>query len=73
MAAPEIYLLVEGKNDQHVIWALCARHELPDTFSVETPEDAEGIGAVLAGLQIRLVTPYIPKRKLWYKKSSKRS
>ncbi|MEC4880603.1 MAG: DUF3226 domain-containing protein [Scytonema sp. PMC 1070.18] len=33
-------LLVEGKNDRHVIWALCERHQLPDTFSVEVPSAA---------------------------------
>jgi hypothetical protein len=30
-------LLVEGKNDQHVIWALCEQYQLPETFSVEVP------------------------------------
>ena len=28
-------LLVEGDNDRHVIWALCAQHQLPEVFSVE--------------------------------------
>ncbi len=34
-------LLVEGKNDRHVIWALCLKYELPKNFSVEVinPED----------------------------------
>ena len=27
-------LLVEGKNDRHVIWALCEQYQLPETFSV---------------------------------------
>jgi hypothetical protein len=26
-------LLVEGKNDRHVIWALCNQYQLPETFS----------------------------------------
>lgn len=58
MATARSYVLVEGKDDQHVIWALCARHQLPEAFSVETPkkdeESSEGIDAVLAGLPVRL-------------------
>jgi hypothetical protein len=30
--------LVEGKNDRHVIWALCQQYQLPETFSVEVPQ-----------------------------------
>jgi len=42
-------LLVEGKNDPHVIWALCAQYQLPETFSVEVPEEGgtEGVEALL--------------------------
>lgn len=49
-------LLVEGKNDQHVIWALCEQHQLPETFSVEVPqeEDGQGVDILLAGLPDRL-------------------
>jgi hypothetical protein len=49
-------LLVEGKNDRHVIWALCKQHQLPETFSVEIPmeEDGKGIDILLAELPIRL-------------------
>jgi hypothetical protein len=52
-------LLVEGKNDQHVIWALCNQYQLPETFSVEVPEEdgTEGIEALLAGLPARLDEP----------------
>jgi hypothetical protein len=52
-------LLVEGKNDQHVIWALCKQYQLPKTFSVEVPEEdgTEGIEALLAGLPARLDEP----------------
>jgi hypothetical protein len=52
-------LLVEGKNDRHVIWALCNQYQLPETFSVEVPEDdgTEGIEALLAGLPARLDEP----------------
>ncbi len=28
-------LLVEGPDDQHVMWNLCARHALPETFVVQ--------------------------------------
>ncbi|RUT06598.1 hypothetical protein DSM106972_028550 [Dulcicalothrix desertica PCC 7102] len=50
-------LLVEGKNDRHVIWALCEKHQLPETFSVEVPKEedyGQGIEAVLAEIPIRL-------------------
>lgn len=49
-------LLVEGSNDRHVIWALCKKYQVPETFSVETPteEEAKGIEIVLAQLSVRL-------------------
>lgn len=52
-------LLVEGKNDRHVIWALCNQYQLPETFSVEVPEEegTEGIEALLAGLPARIDEP----------------
>jgi len=31
-------LVVEGKNDQHVIWALCKYHKVEESFSVEIPD-----------------------------------
>ena len=27
-------LLVEGNDDQHVIWALCEKYKIPETFDV---------------------------------------
>lgn len=54
MPTPEAYLVVEGKNDRHVIWHLCEQHQLPEIFSVEVPGDTEGIDALLDGLPIRL-------------------
>jgi hypothetical protein len=55
MADSDVYLLVEGKDDQHVVWALCGRHQLPDAFAVETPgSKADGIDALLDGLSVRL-------------------
>ncbi|MBE9125002.1 MULTISPECIES: DUF3226 domain-containing protein [unclassified Coleofasciculus] len=52
-------LLVEGKNDRHVIWALCNQYQLPETFSVEVAEEkgTEGIEALLAGLPARIDEP----------------
>ncbi|MEK7785010.1 MAG: DUF3226 domain-containing protein [Chloroflexota bacterium] len=47
-------LLVKGKNDQHVIWALCKHYQLPEAFSVGTPPDGEGIEALLETLPILL-------------------
>ncbi|GAB4443558.1 MAG: hypothetical protein Fur0044_39860 [Anaerolineae bacterium] len=61
------HLLVEGKNDQHVIWALCEMHQVPETFDVIVPgavDDVEngkikggGIGALLEDIPIRLKEP----------------
>ena len=49
-------LLVEGKNDRHVIWALCHQYQLPETFSVEVPLETEGQGieTLLASLPDKL-------------------
>jgi hypothetical protein len=49
-------LLVEGKNDRHVIWALCERYQLPETFSVEIPQEGktEGIEVLLNSLRDKL-------------------
>ncbi len=49
-------LLVEGNNDRHVIWALCEKYQVPETFSVEVPntEEGKGIEILLAGLPLKL-------------------
>lgn len=47
------HLLVEGKNDQHVVWALCQRHNVSETFDVLIPGDG-GIDAVRRDIPIRL-------------------
>ena len=49
-------LLVEGKNDRHVIWALCNQYQLPEKFSVEIPLETEGQGieTLLASLPGKL-------------------
>ncbi len=57
---PQQLLLVEGKNDQHVIWALCEQYNLPETFSVEVPGkeiDRGGIDAILESLKLRIKQP----------------
>ena len=48
------HLLVEGKNDQHVIWALCEIYQISETFDVIVPKEDGGIEAVLADIPIRL-------------------
>ncbi|RLT43393.1 MAG: hypothetical protein DWI57_04410 [Chloroflexi bacterium] len=52
-------LLVEGKNDRHVIWALCKHYAVPQTFKVETIED--GIESLLRELSPRLKRPGMRK------------
>jgi hypothetical protein len=44
-------LLVEGADDQHVIWALCEKHALPKTFDVI---DCKGIESLKEQLPVRL-------------------
>src|SRR5688500_9204186 len=47
-------LLVEGKNDQHVVWNLCVHHRLPETFSVDIPGATGGIEELVRDLPARL-------------------
>ena len=49
-------LLVEGKNDQHVIWGLCQQYQLPELFSVKVAAEksTEGIDAILSILPTKL-------------------
>jgi hypothetical protein len=47
-------LIVEGPDDQHVIWALCAQHQLPQTFEVSLAGKNTGKEAVLADFPIQL-------------------
>ena len=44
-------LLVEGNDDQHVVWALCKKHNVPETFDVI---DCESVENVLKSLEVRL-------------------
>jgi hypothetical protein len=48
-------LLVEGKNDQHVVWAFCAHQNLPETFFVK---DCKGIDDLIKVLPVYLKGPY---------------
>jgi len=55
MPQSRAYLLVEGKNDPHVIRALCQMYQLPQTFTAETPTETEGgIELLLKELPTRL-------------------
>ena len=47
-------LLVEGQNDQHVLWNLCAQHRLPETFKVEIPGSTGGIEELIRDIPTRL-------------------
>lgn len=48
-------LLVEGKDDRHVVWALCAKHQLPERFSVEVPGQGDGgVDPLLNSIPVRL-------------------
>ncbi len=51
-------LLVEGDNDKHVIWALCEKHKVPETFDVKAPKNigmrGDGIDALMEGIPLRL-------------------
>lgn len=54
-------LLVEGKNDRHVIWALCQKYEVPQTFSVEiginddsNQQKTQGVEELLDGIPVIL-------------------
>jgi Protein of unknown function (DUF3226) len=53
--SPVSQLVVEGKDDQHVIWALCNSHGIPETFSVVIPDDETGgVDALLDSIPVRL-------------------
>lgn len=50
-------LLVEGQDDQHVVWHLCEQYRLPEVFDVKTPgleEELGGIDAVIKDIPVRL-------------------
>lgn len=43
-------LLVEGNDDQHVVWALCEKHNIPESFDVI---DCESVENVLKAFEVR--------------------
>jgi hypothetical protein len=47
-------LIVEGADDQHVIWALCRQYQLPQTFEVSLAGKNTGKEAVLADFPVQL-------------------
>jgi hypothetical protein len=51
-------LLVEGSNDQHVVWALCKQYSVPEAFEVSLPREgrneSSGVEALLRELAGRL-------------------
>lgn len=48
-------LIVEGKDDQHVVWALCEKYRVAETFSVEyIGDDSGGIDPLLRSIPVRL-------------------
>ena len=56
--ADKSVLLVEGKDDQHVIWSLLEHYNVPDTFVVN---DCDGIENLLRDVSLRLTTPTMYK------------
>lgn len=55
---PLAQLVVEGKNDQHVVWALCKVYDIAETFVVEAPgTDRSGVDALLDSIPVRLKIP----------------
>lgn len=51
-------LLVEGKDDQHVIWSLLAHYQIPEIFDVH---DCDGVDNLLHDVSLRLTTPTMYK------------
>ncbi len=46
-------LIVEGKNDEHVVYALCERHKIKESFSVESRNSKEKLLASL-GVELKV-------------------
>lgn len=51
-------LLVEGKDDQYVIWSLLEHYQVPELFVVK---DCDGIENLLRDVSLRLTTPTMYK------------
>ena len=59
MGANKSILLVEGKDDQHVIWSLLEHYQVPEVFVVN---DCDGIENLLREVTLRLTTPTMYKK-----------
>lgn len=49
--SPKRFLLVEGPNDKHVVWALLEHHKVPETFKVE---EISGVDKRIQNARVRL-------------------
>lgn len=49
--SPKRFLLVEGPNDKHVVWALLKHHKVPETFKVE---EISGVDERIQNARVRL-------------------
>lgn len=53
-------LIVEGKDDQRVIWSICQTYNIPETFTVEVASYEDhidgGVDELLRGIPVRLKT-----------------
>ena len=47
-------LLVEGKTDQHIVWALCEHYHVAENFNVR---DCDGIDKLMEILSMMLTNP----------------
>ncbi len=47
-------LLVEGQDDQHVLWALFKAHSVPESFGVTRPKGDGGIDELFDTIPIHL-------------------
>lgn len=54
----ESVLLVEGKDDQHVVWSLLEHYQVPKCFVVK---DCDGIKNLIREVSLRLTTPTMYK------------
>lgn len=53
-------LIVEGRNDKHVILALCKTHDVEQVFSIETPNSNNGgVSELLNSIPVRLKIPQL--------------
>ncbi|MBA7474166.1 hypothetical protein ES707_09514 [subsurface metagenome] len=51
---PPRLLLVEGTDDEHVVYALCQKYDLPEVFKVK---DKKGVDELLKSISVELKAP----------------